>query len=186
MKRKSWNPFLMMFIASLILLASGCSNGYSYNEGLKDIESVEAKYLEGSYVAAESINDYLSDMNLLRTRIASKGNTKDVLALIETINFKINSATARRNIIDIRTLSKDGITCDEKADAEQFYTLSKSAAQYTRNAAGNLDKLLSGYKSFLDEDTETLYSQQKSNLDATAKSIESGVLQMKDSLAECK
>lgn len=185
MKKGLDGAFILILITLSIFFLSGCGSGYSYNTGLKEIQSVEANYLQGDYVPSDSLNDYISDMSLLKTRVASKGNSKDVQAVTATIDFKINFAAAREELISARSVSKKGITCAQKTEAEEFYLHSGLAAQYTKNAADNLGKLLTDYKSFLDADTESLYAQQKTNLDATARSIESGIAQMQNILAEC-
>ncbi len=185
-KKKVGETFVVILSVLLIFFLSGCGNGYSYNDGVRDIRGVEAKYLEIGYVPAESLEDYKADMGLLKARVASKGNSKNVQAVITTIEFKINSAAARGELISVRSVSKGGIICAQKTEAKEFYSHSGLAAQYTKNAADNLGKLLTDYKSLLDEDTQALYSQQKINLDATARSIESGVQQMQNILAECK
>ncbi len=149
-----------IYIACLVvILLVGCSQKYTFESGLKEIEAIDAKHdtsiyserLDKVMLNTWDIEDMLADLNAMELRLKNSENkdSEDIQALLLLVEFRKKMLEAEMEMIKVRYIGAKGDIMDGFKCKDIGYivnsSLIKKMAVYKGAAAMNTFDKLTGF-----------------------------------------
>jgi len=143
--------FLLISVLT-VLLVSGCISGYTFEQGMTELESIENRYLDDSgTIITGDINTLVGELQAFKSKIDTQEGD-DIEALSIFTDFKINYYNFI-NELEALSQASEQATCSNPLAVNELVDSAGSVRFYSDNIADNINQLILGYGIYIDNET---------------------------------
>jgi hypothetical protein len=142
--------FPLLAAALAVLIVSGCTYNYTFEQGMSELESIEGRYLDPSgSVVRGSLKGLASELEVFKARIDSQAETGEMRALSIFTDFKISYYL----LLDGLSQASAEASCSNPSVIDDLVDSAGSVRYHSERISDAIQTLIDEYSQFMGNET---------------------------------
>lgn len=177
--------YIVVFLLTIIILVSGCVSGYTFEQGMGELESIEGRYLDSSgSVVRGSLSGLASELEVFKARIDSQAESEGMRALSIFTDFKISYYLLLDGLETLSQASEEA-SCSNPAAIDELIDSSGSVRYHSERISGDIQSLIDEYSLYMGNETLSDMEILMESIDESTSLLMGSVDERIEALSDC-